>query len=309
MELQLDLAESIPDGIRRLASEQVKIALDQLTASQFGLDERIHTTRKAFKKIRAILRLVRDEIGQDIYHQENIAYRDAGRLLAPMRDSTVLINTLDSIIERFTDQLKTENLKSLRAQLLNHQDRIRQQTINSRVFPQVISALDQASTRIKRWPLTHNDFSAFHKGLKRVYKRGYRSMETTIDQPTTENLHEWRKRIKYLWYHTRLLKDTWTNILDEMAGELHTLSDHLGDDHDLAVFSQMVLYETEIVRNIDLDTQKTLSNLINSWRSEHQTNAYSIGKRIYAEKPNTFTHRMATYWQAAKMDLQKIPIT
>jgi len=307
MELQLDLAENIPDAIRHLATEQVKIALDQLTASQFGLDERIHTTRKSFKKVRSILRLVRDEIGEDVYHHENLSYRDAGRLLAPMRDSSVLVKTLDDITERLAHQLNAEALKSVRAQLLNHQDHVRLQTINSRIFPQLISTLDQSRTRIKKWSIPHTDFSAFHTGIKRVYKRGYVGMDTAATQPTNENLHEWRKRIKYLWYHTRLLKDSWPTLLDELASELHILSDYLGDDHDLAEFSRTVLHQSDIIRDIDPTTRQALTDLISNWRSDHQTHAFSLGKRIYAEKPESFAHRIAAYWQSAQLDLQKIP--
>lgn len=307
MDIQLELNETIHKGIRRITTENVDLALDQMISSQFSLDERVHTARKSLKKIRAVLRLVRHSIGANIFHQENTCYRDVGRLLAPMRDSTVLINTLDSITDRYPNHINPEKLKSIRAQLLNYQDHIRQKTINDRVFSKAIYNLDQARSRIKNWSDVDNNFSAFQGGLKRVYKRGYNRMDIAYHNPTTDNLHEWRKRIKYLWYHTRLLKQTWFNILDEFAGELHTLSDYLGDDHDLAEFSRMILQQNDIVTNIDSHTHQTLSGLIKEWRSEYQTHAYALGRRIYAEKPGAFTHRLTIYWQAAQIDVPKLP--
>ena len=44
-------------------------------------DEAIHNVRKRFKRVRAVLRLVRGELGARTYKQENEALRDAAAAL------------------------------------------------------------------------------------------------------------------------------------------------------------------------------------------------------------------------------------
>ena len=64
MSYRLELNESLPDGIKRIVKEQIDQALEQLRESPEGRNEAVHDARKRFKKIRAVLRLVRDEIGE-----------------------------------------------------------------------------------------------------------------------------------------------------------------------------------------------------------------------------------------------------
>lgn len=36
-------------------------------------------------------------------------------------------------------------------------------------------------------------------------------------KPSVENLHEWRKRVKDLWYQVRLLTPLWPGMLKEIG--------------------------------------------------------------------------------------------
>ena len=75
--------------------------------------------RKRFKKVRAILRLVRDKIGEDVYKKKNICYRNAGRCLSDVRDSVVIIETLDELTEYFGDQLLDDAFAGVRESLVD----------------------------------------------------------------------------------------------------------------------------------------------------------------------------------------------
>ena len=55
-----------------------------------------------------------------------------------------------------------------------------------------------------------------------------------------ELLHEWRKRVKDLWYHAKLLEEAWPPVLQALGDEAHALADHLGDDHDLGVLAERI---------------------------------------------------------------------
>ena len=52
-------------------------------------------------------------------------------------------------------------------------------------------------------------WEALAPGVRRQYGRGADALASLGDAPTDEQLHEWRKRAKDLWYHLRLLRDLW----------------------------------------------------------------------------------------------------
>ena len=79
----------------------------------------MHDARKCFNKIPAVLRLVRDEIGEDSFERENISFRDAGRRLAPVRESAVLVQTFARLCERFAGQLAPNAFTGLRDELID----------------------------------------------------------------------------------------------------------------------------------------------------------------------------------------------
>lgn len=88
-------------------------------------------------------------------------------------------------------------------------------------------------------------FRALRGGLKRTYRRGRTGRKRAFAAPTTERLHEWRKRVKYHWYHVRLLQNVWPEPMKVRRRELKVLADLLGDDHDLAVLRQLLLSAPE----------------------------------------------------------------
>ena len=69
-----------------MALEQTDLAIEQLAGAEGG-DARkaVHETRKAIKRLRAIVRLLRDELGEETCAREQATLRDAGRPASPAR--------------------------------------------------------------------------------------------------------------------------------------------------------------------------------------------------------------------------------
>ncbi len=262
-------------------------------------DEAVHEARKRFKKLRAVVRLVRDEIGDDVYQQENTCYRDAGRLLSDVRDAAVMVQTLDDIADYFADHLRPDAFREIRARLSAAHHQTRQWVLDEEnTVAKVIAMVEEAQNRIPKWPIeNHNeDFGLLAPSLKRVYKRGLNRLEDACADPTPEHFHEWRKRVKYLWYHIRILKPVWLEVMDALADDIHLLSDYLGDHHDLSELRQAVLDSTDYFNNkSDLHT---LLALIDKRRNELVMLSYPLGQRVYVETPSQFVSRIAGYWKA-----------
>jgi CHAD domain-containing protein len=294
MSYRLKQDETISDGIKRIVIEQIDKALERLESPRQSQNDAIHDSRVCFKKIRAALRLAQTAFDADIFRQENICYRDAGRRLSALRDMTALLETCDKLTDRFADQLApnafAELLQSLR------QSSTAQRLEKKQAMLAVAKTIRTARRRVEQWPIQQDGFAAWGQGVQRVYKQGRQNFANAMAQPSVENFHEWRKDVKYLRYQMRLLKPIWSTMLARFEEELETLGEYLSEDHDLALLRQHVLEPAKPTTNqMDLEA---LIALIDRRREELQGEAERLGKRIYAEKPRAFSARLQVYWQA-----------
>ena len=66
MAFTLDPSRSIPKAVKKAASKQLRKSVEALTGqTELGPDEAAHDARKRTKKVRALLRLARPELGDD----------------------------------------------------------------------------------------------------------------------------------------------------------------------------------------------------------------------------------------------------
>lgn len=303
MSYRLSEDEGLSDGLKRIVLEQIDKALENLKPTSRNKDVAIHDARVCIKKVRALLRLMRDSLGNQTYRAEDIANRDAGRALSKARDSVALLEVVDKLIDHFSDQLSTDPFASIRAPLM-HSRKVRQKDRKS-AMTEAAKALRQARQRVKKWTgSVHHQ--ALARGQTRVYKRGQSGFETACDKPSVENFHEWRKQVKHLLNQTRVLRPLWPNMMKAWAAELTTLGKLLSEDHDLAILREKVSKQLEESEN--RTEIEALVALVDKRRNELQISARVLGARIYAEKPRTFIGRTEAYWQAWRSEKKIDPI-
>src|SRR5262245_60188726 len=155
--------ESVQDGIKRIVLAQIDRSLDQLQPKIRNRQRAIHEARVCFKRIRALLRLIYGEIGPDGFKLENTVYRDAGRLLSAARDTAVVADTLEDLVDQCNKYLDEPGIKLLRKRL--RRLRADQLGDGSQTLPQITEHLRLARRRVEEWPLNHDDFSALACGL------------------------------------------------------------------------------------------------------------------------------------------------
>ena len=124
---------------------------------------------------------------------------------------------------------------ALRADLLDRRARAHHGAGRSRAAEDASSRIEGVVAEFPDWP--DRLAEALVPGLERAYRRGRKRMREAEEEPTTERVHQWRKRAKDHWYHLRLVSDAWPQELEARADEVHRLTDLLGDDHDLAILA------------------------------------------------------------------------
>jgi CHAD domain-containing protein len=296
MAFQLQIDESVGECVKRLVRRQLDKAHKSLRQSD-ERDQAIHDARQCFKKVRALLRLVRDELGEKVYREENRYFRDAARPLTAIRDATVLIETLDKLVDHFVEQISATAFGQVREALLADKRSVYKRVLGDEdAIAKVTAAAKSARSRIRDWPIAHEGWLALEPGLKRVYRNGCRALAGAFAEPSAQNMHEWRKQAKYLWHQLQVLEPIRAPILKGLCDQARQLSQLLGDDHDLTVLRQKIVADPEGFGGAV--TVGSLTALIDRRRLELQSEAFQLAQRVYVDKPNRFTNRIKGYWKA-----------
>jgi len=285
--------ESAADAVERIALEQLDKALEH-TKAKTKLDDAVHDVRVCFKKLRGLIRLVRDELGDKEYNHENIFYRDLNRQLSAVRDTAALTEILNKLEDRFAEELTKNAFASFRSSFTRATRKRQAEKKAGLVLAR--KSIIAARQRVKRWSIKKDDFSAVGRGLARIYSRGRAGFERAYDKRSVRAFHEWRKEVKYFWYHLELLRELWPKELKRFAKQVENLVDYLSEDHDLAMLRERVLEASKQSNNQQAD--RDLLALINKRRAELQAEARFLGERIYAEKTEALKSRFHGYWKA-----------
>jgi CHAD domain-containing protein len=118
-------------------------------------------------------------------------------------------------------------------------------------------------------------------------------MHNVLVAPTDTLFHNWRKRAKYLRHQLEAL-----NVLDPAgmgATEAHfeTLTDLLGDDHDLAVLWHRLSDDRRLADGLDLSF---VLEAITRRRDDLQQGAVELGSDLYAATPDDFLGSIEAMW-------------
>lgn len=294
MAYKFEADESTREAIARCAREQLDDAIRELTEGINEDPERaVHEARKAIKKERSLLRLARTALPSRPRRRENAALRDAARALADTRDAHVLVATLDGLADRYAGQLPATTFDAIRDQLIA---RGSGSANGGDPRAQAIDQLREVRLRVVGIDLKSDGWAAIRKGLTRSYRRGRRAFGHARDGQSPEAMHAWRKRVKDLWYHQRLLSPICGPTVRGHAKAAHELADVLGDGHDLDLLRAELTREA-VPAPVDVDA---VVKLLDLRRAELREQALILGSQVYAESPKAFRHRMKQLWEAGR---------
>jgi CHAD domain-containing protein len=294
---RLEPDETVRSGLKRCAAAQLDRAVAKLTDEvDADPDAAVHAARKAIKKERSLLRLTRGSIDRRRRRTENRALRHAARMLSSARDAEAMLATLDDLSERYAGQLPERTFEAIRAPLEHRRDTQREQLGSSDLTVRAAAELAAVRARIDDWELPEGGWSVLEGGLRRSYRDGRRAFHRAGGHRSGADWHEWRKRVKDLWYQQRLLSAVAGPACAGQAKDAHRLADLLGDDHDLLVLRRALTGEASHTP-ADLDA---VVGLIGHRQQELRQQALALGARVYAEKPKAFVRRMRAMWRAGR---------
>src|SRR5262249_30256154 len=89
--------------------------------------------------------------------------------------------------------------------------------------------LNQFSKRVNSLKLERSGWAAIGLGIKRRYRDGRRGYRLAQQTGSPEHFHEWRKRVKDLFYQAGLLCPIWPEQVNTVEDALKHLGELLGD--------------------------------------------------------------------------------
>lgn len=280
--------------VRRIVVERLDHALEQLRGEPLKENRTlaVHTARKDLKKVRSAMRLAKGSMTPDSFRAGNGQLRDAAHELAAIRESDAMAGALSKLIEEFGHMSGpcTEAAQAWGRRLRP-----------SKASPGATADVGRAAAIIERvrddarlWALGYGSWDIIEPGVRRTYRNGLAGLERAETDSGDEALHEWRKRVKDMWYSLRLLQPMWPEALGAVAEEAHAVSELLGDHHDLG---DLVLVIEAGDSGLTRDAGAELVVHARAKQARLRDAAIVKGRRLYAERPRRYSDRLGSLWQ------------
>lgn len=288
---------SAAGAVRRIALEQLDGALADLARGNATAPGTVHGLRKRIKKLRGLLRLVAPRF--DGFRAENAALRDAGRLIAGLRDAQVRAATFARLAPD-PAALGAPAHAAIAAAL----DAERRTAAAADAAPALAAlhvALAAVRARAPDWRIEGKGFAALADGLERTWDRTEEARKAARHERTgafaPEPFHEWRKQVKAHWYHARLLTPLWPDMLLPHAAAAEALGEALGDHNDIAVFMAHCHARADTWGLPDGEAAlAALDRRAADDRARIADAALRDGRRLFAGSGRSVARRWGTWW-------------
>ncbi|MEA2199961.1 MAG: hypothetical protein QOI89_557 [Solirubrobacteraceae bacterium] len=321
------------EGLRRMALGQLDTAIELLEGrgGRPPDEKAVHETRKALKRLRALVRMLRRQLGEPAFARESAALRDAGRRLARTRDTEVMVATLDALLKRHPRRLgRRRGLARLRKALVAEREGAAARALgDSAMRAEVLDELRAIRRRVSGWSLGGpGDFDGLEQGLARIYRQGRKRYRRAASAKGNRGraLHEWRKRVKDLRYaaemldlrvpserhgsvhgsrrHGRGRRQGEARLVRRLARRADRLGEMLGEEHDLALLADRI--RAQGARGggharLSGRNRKVLLRLIARRRRKLRAQTLGEGARLYRRGPKKFVRRVRRAYRRARV--------
>ncbi|WP_430810664.1 MULTISPECIES: CHAD domain-containing protein [unclassified Carboxylicivirga] len=289
----IDNEEELQDGVTRVLREQFTF-IEHLTTIPDNIDITVHEIRKALKRIRAILRLVRWDIGEELYQEENMRYRDLARQLSSLRDYHVIITYLAENFE--ADELKIPETVFIRiVEYLNTRKEAElKRLIDNQTLETIQEQMILSKQGLEEYPTNFLGPHTIRQGVTNSYNQCLNKISEAQLKLDDHPLHELRKCVKYLLNQMILIREVWPEFFKHYASSLKQASDLLGDDHNIAETIQIISKLPLAV--VSAADKESLIKSLEAEREHIHREIWPLLGKLFTEDAKSFVKRITSYW-------------
>lgn len=295
MSYRLDPAIPMSEALRRVAFGEIDIAQAAL-ASPPDRHSGVHDARKCLKRLRSLLLLARPGMPEPVFASLTERVAAIARGLAPARDAHALIDAVDKLERESEPGPGQGPIRSMRA-WLEKRRHAAEQNLERSAASDAMRALREIRGPFAGLAVYPDNFHALAKGLRRCYRATRTSFQHALVTEHDEDLHEWRKGVQHHWRQMQLLAPCWPSELTARVDAARSISQLLGDDHDISLLGQLVSTPT-----MTFGSPEETAAFLKRCRKRHKAlrkEAAAQGERLFTERSRLFAERIEAYWMAA----------
>jgi len=245
----------------------------------------VHEARKGCKEIRAILRLVKPNMGRSEFSARQDFYRDVAAKLSGNRDAMVRQKTWKSLVsESAALEGKTDDTI---ARFLSCQDELKPVSETGRdQFLDLALEVEKVIAAPKSWNLPKS-LSELVPNIKRIYQKARNAEKQARESDDIERFHEFRKRSKDLFYCLRVLRPMFGAQLKPIVSDLEDLTEMQGVANDQAVLLDYLCEHRQSLPLDDAEWDQVTYSIMQKLQ-ELQTRSHKKAKTLLSESPRAF---------------------
>lgn len=285
--------EPVSSGIRRILHDLTDGVLFHC-ADRTDIHMSIHEIRRNLKKIRAILRLIKDVPGYKDYDHDNQFYRDMGRILSEIRSIEILDTSLQLMRSKFRHLRYHHSFDKISKQIFQNRNEIIKNKIEKeRVLDYIASEIGENNYRLTEIQLDYNSYSVFLSGIKRAFSQGRKYMKICRENPDIHSIHEFRKKVKYLLSQLQVVYQLFPEMFKTYISILDKIGDRLGIYRDLYELAEFISHNS-----VDNELQQLLPKLnevIDKIKYRHLYVAMQYSEKFFALDTKSFFNQVEKY--------------
>lgn len=278
MAYSVNPGELLPRALKRVVREEAAEAVAHLTGSE-DRHEAIHEARKSVKKIRALLLLLEPRLGATAVNADR-RLRDLGRVMSVLRDAAAMVQTFEQLAEKYPGEMGLNRFAGVRECLVAASKQAMNGAEEKTVASAAVAEFRKLARQANLWRISGEGFAVIADSFNATYEAGRKALRRAAKHPSTENIHELRKRIKDHWYHVRLLGPLWPGASEPYAEALQDLQETLGNSNNVSV----------LLRSLGRNVPDLLRDIATRWREKLRSDGLAAASKIYAAKSPPVAH-------------------
>jgi CHAD domain-containing protein len=278
--------------VRSIAGDILTLARTAITDPERSNQEAVHHFRRTMKEWRALMRLLEPFIADaDRWRDEA---RDHARSLAHARDGQAALNAFDDLLDKGM-VLSARSSATIRERIDAVRGSQEQAVLTPALRDAIVAWLDSAAAAVELWPLDPFDFSSIAAQLTVGYRSARRRIPADWSGASAEDLHDLRQRVVDHRYQMELIEPLWPRFGRMWTKEAERLRERLGRCQDLEVLKRLTGVHQPLAH-----WRSRLAPACAERSTELAQRAARIGRRLFAEKPKAFRHRLETLWDEGR---------
>lgn len=296
------------DPDRPVSREFQRVLVEELTSAIEACDahgsweirrrsEAIRRARKALKRFRAVLDLLKGSIPADEHESMRIAARDFGRRLSPLRDRDVVLELLDALDEQVTGRRRREAVRMVGAVLSAAKalPATRDHREDEAVIDEVRHGLEELSKRVASVDFDAVDRDSVIDRFDRAWRHVRHRFHDDVDEDDDlSTLHENRKRVIRLQLGLAAIRGVNPVAIRRDIRAMKEVASALGRDRDLSMLEAMIVEHAD--RFPDVDARRRIETEISDRRRRLQRDAVRSGRDASRRPPAKFRRRLEDWW-------------